>query len=80
MFYDHPNYKSESSSQKSYGAKPYSRFKNHMVNSLDDAEEDENYFEISYYYFSINISGPLYEMQNIMYTSRWPKKSEKIPG
>lgn len=38
---------------------------NHSVNALEDEEAYEVYTEISYYCFSVNVSGLLYVMRNL---------------
>lgn len=78
--FNHPNRKNESSFQKSYRAKPYSRSENHWVNALEDEKEDEVYLEISNYPFYVNVLGLLYAMQNLGEMERLPKKNEKTLG
>lgn len=49
--YDYTNKKIESFSQKSCRPEPYSRTMNHRFNAHDYDKENENYPEISDYYF-----------------------------
>lgn len=75
--FDHPNRKNKFSTHKSYKAKPYSIPLNHRVNALEEKEEDEDYPKIFDYYFSINVLGLLYAIQDIGNKIRWPKKNDK---
>lgn len=53
---------------------------NHSVNALEDEEAYEVYTEISYYCFSVNVSGLLYVMRNLGDKVRWPNKNKMTPG
>lgn len=76
LYDNHPNRKNESYYQKFYRAKPYSRPENHRVNALEYEYEDEDYSKIFGYYFSINVSSPLYAMRDLGDKARWQKKSD----
>lgn len=45
--YDNPNRKVEAPSQKFYKPKPYTKFDSHRVNTIEDAEEEEDYLKIT---------------------------------
>ena len=51
--YENPNRKFESSTQRSYTSKPYSKLYHHRVNSLEDAGEEEELPKIDDYCFSV---------------------------
>ncbi|XP_023769035.1 uncharacterized protein LOC111917605 [Lactuca sativa] len=75
--YDNPNRKVESSTPRSYKAKPYSKPNHHRFNSLEDEVEEEEPPKITDYCFSVDVSILIYAMQDLGDKARCPKKDNK---
>ena len=59
--YDLPNRKADSSAQRSYKSKPYSKPGHHKLNALEDEGEEEDFPRITDYCFFVDISGMIYK-------------------
>ncbi|KAL7586986.1 hypothetical protein Lser_V15G37217 [Lactuca serriola] len=75
--YENPNRKPESSTQRSYKSKPYSKPVHHRVNALKDGGEEEELPKITDYCFSVDVSGVIHVMQDLGDKARWPKRDSK---
>lgn len=75
--YDKPNRNADSSAQRSYKLKPYSKPDHHRVNALKDEGEEDDFPKIFDYCFSMDVTGIIYVMQDLGDKTRWPKKGEK---
>ncbi|XP_023743493.1 uncharacterized protein LOC111891666 [Lactuca sativa] len=75
--YQNPNRNVDSSSQRSYKSKPYSKPDHHMVNALEDERDEEEPPKITDYCFSVDVSGLIYAMDDLGDKARWPNKNNK---
>ncbi|KAL7602922.1 hypothetical protein Lser_V15G16606 [Lactuca serriola] len=75
--YENPNRKVESSTQRSYKLKPYSKLDHHRVNALEDGGEEEELPKIIEYCLSVDVSGVIHAMQDLRDKTRWTKRDKK---
>ncbi|XP_023743491.2 uncharacterized protein LOC111891665 [Lactuca sativa] len=75
--YESPNRKDESSTQRYYKSKPYSKIDHHRVNALKDEGEEEELPKITDYCFYVDVSGVIHAMQDLGDKARRPKIDSK---
>lgn len=78
--YENPIRKADSLAHKSYKPNPYSKHGHHMVNALEDEKEEDEFPMITEYCFTMDVSGLIIAMQDLVKKARWPRKEEKSSG
>lgn len=68
----------DSSIQRPYKSKPYSRPHHHLVNAFEDEREEDDFPKIIDCCFSMDVLGIIYVMQDLDEKARSPKKGEKF--